>query len=315
MTGHYNMHTGDGDISRIGKVERWDYRNRTDFYPRQCGMINGSAGEFYPPKQQRDQQISFFSPDMCRSLAFDYAEDTLVNGINGYKYSGGKRTVDNGTVYAENECYSQGQSVPSGVMNTTACRLGVPVFMSFPHYFAADPYYLNQVDGLSPNQSKHEFYMVMEPMTGIPLDVAARLQINILIRPVDGIGLYQDAPFIFFPVLWFEQKVAINDAMAAEVRMLLKIPMIGYICCGIVIAVGVLMLLWLPLVRLVNRHRKRSTFDVPRSAKGGRVHTENGVAEKVGPEGSPLLQNGVPKTLGNINLTSKKMVEAVQTKP
>lgn len=307
------MHTGDGDMSRIGKVEQWDYRNYTDFFPRECGMINGSAGEFYPPNQQRDQPISFFSPDMCRSIAFDYAEDKMVNGINGYKYSGGKRTVDNGSLYAENECFSQGRIVPSGVMNVSACRLGTPAFMSFPHYYAADPYYLNQVDGLTPNQSKHEFYMVLEPMTGVPLDVAARLQINMLIQPVDGIGLYQDAPFMFFPVLWFEQKVAIDDMMAAELRTVVKIPMIGYICCGIVITVGVLMLLWLPLVRLVNRHWQRSTFDVSRSAKGEKLHMENGATDKVGPEGSPLLQNGSQKFIDNKNLLSKKIVEAENT--
>lgn len=307
LTGHYNMHTGDGDMSRIGKVELWDYRNYTDFFPRECGLINGSAGEFYPPKQQRDQPISFFSPDMCRSIAFDYAEDQVVNGINGYKYSGGKRTVDNGTVYPENECFSEGQSVPSGVMNVTSCRMGTPVFMSFPHYYASDPYYLNQVEGLSPNQSKHEFYMILEPMTGIPLDVAARLQINMLIRPVD-IKLYEDAPFMFFPVLWFEQKVTIDDTMAAEVRMVVNIPTIGYICCGIVVAVGVLMLLWLPLVRLVSRHRQSHGL-----SKGVHVHSENGATDKMGPEGSPLIHNGMPKKLDNINASIQKMVEAGNT--
>lgn len=37
--------------------------------------------------------------------------------------------------------------------------------MSFPHFFNADPFYLNQVDGMKPLKEKHEFFMAFEPVS------------------------------------------------------------------------------------------------------------------------------------------------------
>lgn len=305
------MNTGAADISQIGKVESWDYQKRTSFFPGACGQINGSAGEFYPPHQTKDQPLSFYSADMCRTLDFDFEREHTVHDIVGYKYSGGRKTVDNGTEYPENQCFSAGEAVPSGVMNVTSCRYGTPVFMSFPHYYAADPYYLSQVDGLQPDASKHEFAMTLEPQTGIPLDVAARLQINMLIRPTPNIALYENAPRMFFPVLWFEQRVTMAAEMAAEIKVVLAMPQIGFYCCVAVVALGVILVVWLPLVRLAMRccgcssgatissssngmHSKTG----PGKGKGSRtasrvdafaVNVHGNDVHKVGAEGAPLM--------------------------
>lgn len=34
--------------------------------------------------------------------------------------------------------------------------------MSFPHFFNADPYYQEQIEGMSPNKEKHQFSMTLE---------------------------------------------------------------------------------------------------------------------------------------------------------
>ena len=78
--------------------------------------------------------------------------------------------------------------MPSGVMNISSCRFGSPVFMSYPHFYSADDYFINQVDGMSPDKSKHEFYMVLEPKTGIALEVAARFQVNMLVEPIEKVS-------------------------------------------------------------------------------------------------------------------------------
>lgn len=285
QTGHYNMHTGDGDIRQIGSVKLWDYATQTPFFPGECGLVNGSAGEFYSPNQQRTEPISFFSSDMCRTIKFDYAEDVKVQGITGYKYIGGKKLLDNGTLYPENLCFSGGDSVPSGVMNVSSCRYGTPVFMSFPHYYEADPYYLDQVDGLRPDKAKHEFYMTLEPKTGIALDVAARFQINMLIRPVPNVAMYQEAPYMFFPVLWFEQKVQIPADLAVDVQTVLSIPSTGYICIGVLILIGIVMLFWVPVDRCMKNRKKRNLTTSDNIAA-----MEKCAGDKTNePEGSPLL--------------------------
>lgn len=149
----------------LGKMGEWNYKPRTDFFEGTCGMLNGSAGEFYPPGLSKERPIELFTPDMCRSLPLDFEEEVTIHGLKAYKYSGDRRAIDNGTLYPETACFSAGEIVPSGVLNISSCRFGTPVFVSFPHYYGADPFYLDQVEGLSPSKDKHQFYMSMEPVS------------------------------------------------------------------------------------------------------------------------------------------------------
>lgn len=41
--------------------------------------------------------------------------------------------------------------------------------------------------GMHPNKSEHEFLISLEPHTGIPLQVRAQMQINILVQSMSGI--------------------------------------------------------------------------------------------------------------------------------
>lgn len=288
QTGHYNINTGADDISRIGRVEAWNYQQRTNFFPAECGMINGSAGELYPPQRTKERPVSFWSGDMCRTLDFDFDSETKVHGVDGYKFAGGRKTVDNGTEFPESGCFNEGERVPSGVMNVTSCRYGTPVFMSFPHYYAADPYYLQHVDGLQPDREKHEFFMTMEPMTGVPLDVAARLQINMLIRPTPYISLYENAPEMFFPVLWFEQRVTMGVDMVDEIRLATEIPRLGYVCCAAVVLLGAVLMMWLPLTRLLARLCGCATEADSDAVGSSKKFGTNLDMHK--PEGSPLME-------------------------
>lgn len=89
----------------------------------------------------------------------------MVNDVPGYKYQGGLNVLDNGTVYPSNECYCNGECAPSGVVNVTSCRFGAPAFASFPHFYLADPYFSDNVRGMKPVKEKHQFYLVLEPVS------------------------------------------------------------------------------------------------------------------------------------------------------
>lgn len=165
LTGWYNVDTGEKDISQIGKLKYWNFKDSNGAFEDECGELKGSAGEFYPPQLTKNDDISLFTPDMCRSLPLDYSEEVNIHGISGFKFSGGDRSVDNGTKYPENWCYSVGDRVPSGTLNISSCRFGTPVFMSYPHFYNADPYYLDLVEGMTPDKAKHELYMTLEPVS------------------------------------------------------------------------------------------------------------------------------------------------------
>ncbi|XP_975231.1 protein croquemort isoform X2 [Tribolium castaneum] len=220
--GIFNM--GTGINSTFGRLYSWNYWTQTPYYEGSCAMVNGSAGEFFTKLDNKS--ISFFSPDLCRTMTLRYSGQSVVNNILGNKYVVDSYMLDNGTIFPENRCFCNGECVPSGLVNVSSCRFGSPSFASLPHFYQADAYYTDSIEGVRPEKSKHEFFLTLEPTTGIPLEVSARLQINLLMQPDSGISLYKGVPKVFVPILWFEQKIRIPDGEAFKLRLLLNLPVI-----------------------------------------------------------------------------------------
>lgn len=98
-----------------------------------------------------------------------------------YRFYGDDSVFDNGTKYPEKRCFcSKSQligttdittnveeCVPSGVRSISKCRFGAPAFVSFPHFYKADPSYLSNIKGLNPSQNLHEFSISVEPVSFI----------------------------------------------------------------------------------------------------------------------------------------------------
>ena len=100
-----------------------------------------------------------------RSVTLDYAEDVENSGISSYRFVGTEQVFANTTDNADNWCFCSGGTCnPSGISNSSTCRFGAPVFVSFPHFYLADPYFLSQVDGLDPQKDLHQFRIDLEPV-------------------------------------------------------------------------------------------------------------------------------------------------------
>ena len=100
-------------------------------------------------------------------MRFEYLDDMTVSGVAGYRYEMSKNFVDNGTSDPGTVCKDEGHGLPHGVVNLTACHHGAPAFISSPHFFHADSYYVSQVAGLQPEADKHQFYITLEPVSKI----------------------------------------------------------------------------------------------------------------------------------------------------
>nr|CAH7747141.1 unnamed protein product [Callosobruchus chinensis] len=83
--------------------------------------------------------------------------------------------------------------------------------LSFPHLLYADPEYLNGVDGLKPNQSEHETFVVLEPLSGFPLKLAQRIQFNMFLRPIEGASKLENVTEALVPLLWVEESTILDD--------------------------------------------------------------------------------------------------------
>jgi len=247
--GVWNMFTGVQDVTTMGQVHSWNY-STSGVYPGQCGLVRGSAGEFYPPEENKTY-IQLFSNDLCRSLRFTYSHEVEVAGIDSYEYIAGEMMFANGTENPLNSCYEQpGLSLPSGVFNSSLCRFGAPVFISQPHFYQADPYFLSLLDSrsLHPNKEKHRSFVRLEPVAGVPTDVSVRMQVNVLVSPVQGISLLENVSKSFFPVLWSEAVAGVPHSMAFKMKLLANLTLIlagvGWASVGVAVSIVIIATLY-----------------------------------------------------------------------
>ncbi|XP_015035804.2 protein peste [Drosophila pseudoobscura] len=243
--GHHNVYTGRQDFSKLGQIARWRYNNVTASSPR-C-RLKGSAGEFHPIPLEKGRNISYFLPDICRELEVDYHSTTVFEGVEGYVYKGTARNMANGTDNPQNSCYCQDncQEVRSGLLNISSCWYGAPVFASYPHFHQADPYYVEQVDGMKPDKDRHELVVILEPKTGMILEIKARIMASLLVEPRPS-GIYRKSRRTFFPLIWADYHVRITPDLLTYVKLIPIMESLGKVCGCLGIALGLVMMLWYP---------------------------------------------------------------------
>ncbi|KAJ3643123.1 hypothetical protein Zmor_025854 [Zophobas morio] len=240
---------GDGIFSmwtqvdeKFGKIITWNHRNESDYYEGECNAVKGSAGEFYPINQKPDY-IEFFSSELCKFAKLEYEKDVVVKGVKGYKYTG-KNIFDNGTLRPDNKCFCVGECQPSGIFNVSSCRQDSPTFLSMPHFYNADPYYINAIEGLKP-EDKHEFYITLEPKSGIVIDIGAKMQVNVLLQPIPYITMYEKVPKLVFPVFYFDQNLPATDDLASILIQIQSLPDVSNIAVLILLTLGLASIVWI----------------------------------------------------------------------
>ena len=151
--------------------------------------------------------------------------------------------------------------LPNGLLNVSACKYDSPAYVSFPHFYLADPALLDQFhpdSDLNPNEEEHSAYLSLMPKQGIPLEVAIRMQINILYRPMPWIKMFEKFTPTFYPAVWFEVTTELPDDMAGQLRFLDNwVPKFGNIFgfgfIGIGCAVSLSgLLVWLKMRRVTS---------------------------------------------------------------
>jgi len=260
--GDLSMHTGSDDISLLGSIVSWNRKNRTDAFPGECGVVKGSSDGLFPPGLTSNKDtISIFSTDLCRPLHFIKEATQDVHGIPVEKFNLAPENFANSSVCEENSCYNN--NIPTGVQNVTQCKMESPAFVSRPHFHLADPFYQEQFQyGIMPEDGKHDSSFWIEPKSSIPLKVDMKLQLNVLLRKVEGIEyLFKNLPEVMFPVFWFESEAAIPESMAGSLFMLVKLPTIMLVCGVCSILSSLLIISLVALCRIKSMPSKKVSND------------------------------------------------------
>lgn len=140
----------------------------------------------------------------------------LNNNSNNQRVRNGRQQqATNGRPHSSGAASSSNrvrQEWPNGVFTLAPCKFNAPIYMSMPHFLDADPYFISQVDGLQPQPDKHEFFVDLEPKTGSPVVLAARVQLNVAISRPPGLVRFRNIPEIMFPVFWQELLVNVTSS-------------------------------------------------------------------------------------------------------
>ncbi|KAF4798833.1 Scavenger receptor class B member 1 [Turdus rufiventris] len=202
-TGLFTVNTGVKNISEVHMVDSWNgLKNVTYWRSSQCNMINGTAGEMWPPFMS-PTSLEFYSPDACRSMTLVYEQSGKFKGVPTYRFVAPKTLFANGTDYPPNEGFCP--CLQSGIQNVSSCRFNAPMFISHPHFYNADPSLVNAVEGLDPSEEQHGLFLDVHPMTGIPMNCSIKLQLNLYIKEVSGIGQTGSIKPVVLPLLWFAE--------------------------------------------------------------------------------------------------------------
>jgi len=161
-----------------------------------------------------------FSKDVCRSLPFEFEKEIDLNGIPGYRFVPSENIFAKPTKNPYNKCFydeNEPYTTPHGLFNVSKCQHDTPLFISWPHFYQADPSLREKVVGLSPQKDKHEFYIDIQPKLGNGLGAAGRVQINVHLEEL-GNSKSKTNPNegkrdVILPIFWSEESVGeIEDA-------------------------------------------------------------------------------------------------------
>ena len=315
VDGVFNMYTGRSNLSRMGSIARWNYADRLPYYEGRCGEVRG-GGDTLPPGRDKTY-IEIFSNDLCRPLRMDYESSQVDRGLGVYAYTVTDRFFANKSENGDNWCFDPDRlDLPSGVFDIGPCRRDAPILMSQPHFYQADPFFARQVaTALAPEKLKHETRFLVEPTSGVPTRLAARFQVNFLLRRVEQVCFLFTAPALvgavvrqklarhslthmeqvrlfrdireslLVPAMWFESGVELPPGTLENLRVLASLEDVFRACGGVLVLLAILLVAASTLAAALRCWTRSATSDEEEEGRTEKICSREkwfGMCQKIG---------------------------------
>nr|QAB43879.1 sensory neurone membrane protein SNMP2b [Oedaleus asiaticus] len=216
----WRVDPGLSDVRSLGAVLSYDNSSRLKVWTpasSPCNDIRGTDSTIFPPFITPNHTIHIFAHDICRSMHADFEREQEVSGVRGLRFVASRSLLRQG---GRNACTCpEGHCLPSGAISVKEC-FRAPIAVSYPHFYQAEPEYLQYAEGLSPSKELHETFVVIEPESGTPLLGAKRLQFNMRAARVPQVPALANLTDGLFPLLWVEEGVELEEAELSQVRAL-----------------------------------------------------------------------------------------------
>ncbi|XP_065172223.1 scavenger receptor class B member 1-like isoform X3 [Atheta coriaria] len=200
------VYTGANDINAAGLIETYNGAPQMPQWEGRCGNIaNSSDGTKFRSNIQPNETQKFFRKSVCRPQTLMMTNHTIQSGLEAFVYKFPANAMDNGIVDSENACFCRTkQCLRRGLLDVRQCYYGFPIALSYPHFLDSDDSLRNEVEGYTPDRRAHETYFVVQPKSGLPLEVAVRFQINMSLGKIGNVANVRQFEDMVIPLLWTE---------------------------------------------------------------------------------------------------------------
>ncbi|XP_063314766.1 lysosome membrane protein 2 [Pelobates fuscus] len=262
--GKYEYLSGSADYMEFTQILEWRGSKSLEWWTSDtCNMINGTDGTSFHPLVDKDDTIYIFSSDLCRTLPTVYESSRTVKDIPVYRFAPSQNTFANVSVNPDNAgfCVPAGNCLPSGLLNVSKCKQGAPIILSSPHFYQADESIVKSISGMNPKKENDETFLDINPLTGLLIQAAKRIQINVHVRKIEGYeAVTQNIQTLYFPVMHLNESVLIDDKSAEKLSKILLTSRVVSNIPFIIMAIGIIFgIVFIVLVCRTNRDREEGS--------------------------------------------------------
>lgn len=129
--GYYVVRSGRNNVQDIGRILSWEGKTSMNNWKGRpedgCNQINGTDGTMFSPFLTREKKVQVFNPQVCRSLTFEYLQDSEMAGISTYQFQLAPSFFDPPSKHPENWCFcpalknETGSCTRTGLLDIRSC--------------------------------------------------------------------------------------------------------------------------------------------------------------------------------------------------
>ncbi|CAD6998694.1 unnamed protein product [Ceratitis capitata] len=241
----YNVKIGTKNgIENFFKVN--NLNNKT-YFPEQSNRLKNSKHDYqycpidlaetfdnslFTPYLDPLREINIIAGEACRTHRLNYVDIVKHLGFTGYRFAINDDSV--GSSCLDN---AMGIKLHKGMFDVSKCLFNdVPSAFSLPHFYGSSYNWSEHFEGLSPNRESHEATVIIEPISGIPIEEKYRFQSNIPLPDMTGYSKeLQRFSKMVIPTFWYEYDL---EDLPSMVLFLMRfnifiVPIAQPICMGV----------------------------------------------------------------------------------
>ncbi|CAG2103264.1 unnamed protein product [Medioppia subpectinata] len=115
-----------------------------DTHAHHCNRLRRTDGQIFKPKFEKEDTIYTFEPQLCRYVFYRHWKESVVKGIDTYRFRVPPEYFHSPLVNSDNACYCNRNITlcdRNGVLDISHCQyqtLGAPLIMSNPYWNNGD---------------------------------------------------------------------------------------------------------------------------------------------------------------------------------